>query len=415
MEHLQYNNEHDIQYEILNDDATADFDGQDTTESSNNSIIKDMNLPTYKYQPPSTTMYLSDISASSDHQQQCKRKRSAGSNSATKRFITNMSLICTVCTIILFSILALFYSEWGSTTTGLNSDYTIIEQSFNGGEQYSDQHTNMMHRQLEEDNNNNNNQNQDVNTVADGDYSSYRCDDIFTNTQSTAYSSNSYNDSSSSTTTTRCQYASTCDNGDGVLLPFVFCRTSVLSTFTWLILMSPILLLALTLLFRLLGSTAEEYFSPSLEMFSIKLGLPPRFAGVTLLALGNGAADVSATMNAIANDPENGYKMSLGALTGAAMFITTVVAGSVILANDGVACRGALVRDVTALGVSVVVVALNLEKGEITAGVSVCYATGLRVCVLNCNNILMLSSVSLTFDELFRHQASSSPSTSSLY
>jgi len=384
MEHLQYNNEHSNQYQISNNNAAADYDGQDTTESSNNSL-KDMNLPTYTYQPPSTTMYLSDISTPYDHQQQCKIKRSAGSNSATKRFITKMSLICTICTIILFSILALFYSEWGSsTTTYLNSDYTSIEQSFNGGEQYSNewnnefthQHNNMMHRQL--DNDNNNNQNQDVNTVADGDYSSYRCDDIFTNTQSTAYSSN--NNDSSSTTTKRCQYASTCDNGDGVLLPFVFCHTNVLSTVTWLILLSPILLLALTLLFRLLGSTAEEYFSPSLEMFSIKLGLPPRFAGVTLLALGNGAADVSATMNAIANDPENGYKMSLGALTGAAMFITTVVAGSVILANDGVACRGALVRDVTALGVSVVVVALNLEKGEITAGVSVCYATGLRVC-----------------------------------
>ena len=67
------------------------------------------------------------------------------------------------------------------------------------------------------------------------------------------------------------------------------------------------LLLLLTLLFRLLGSTAEEYFSPSLEMFSVKLGLPPRFAGVTLLALGNGAADVIATMNAIPSDPTNGY------------------------------------------------------------------------------------------------------------
>ena len=356
-------NKHSIQYQISDNDATADYDGQDTTESSNNSILKDMNLPTYIiHQPPSiTTMYLSDISTC-DHQQQCKRQQKTGSDSATKRFITNMSLICTICTIILFSILALFYSEWGSSTT------TDLENEFN------QQHNNMMHRHLEEDNNNNVNQNQDVNTVADGDYSSYRCDDIFTNTQSN-------NDSSSSSSTAKqCQYASTCDNGDGVLLPFVFCHTNVLSTVTWLILLSPILLLGLTLLFRLLGSTAEEYFSPSLEMFSMKLGLPPRFAGVTLLALGNGAADVSATMNAIANDPENGYKMSLGALTGAAMFITTVVAGSVILANDGVACRGALVRDVTALGVSVVVVALNLEKGEITAGVSVCYATGLRVC-----------------------------------
>ena len=88
------------------------------------------------------------------------------------------------------------------------------------------------------------------------------------------------------------------------------------------------------------------------------------------MALGNGAADVSATMNAIASDPVNGYKMSLGALTGAAMFITTVVAGSVILANGGIDCRGALVRDVAALGVTVVVVALNLEKGVVGKGVS---------------------------------------------
>lgn len=139
---------------------------------------------------------------------------------------------------------------------------------------------------------------------------------------------------------------------------------------TWMILLSPILLLLLTLLFRLLGSTADDFFSPALEMFSTQLGLPPRFAGVTLLALGNGASDVSATMNAIASDPEHGYKMSLGALTGGAMFVTTVVAGSVVLAGGGVVCRGALVRDVAVLGVTVMVVAWNLEKGEVGPGVS---------------------------------------------
>jgi Ca2+/Na+ antiporter len=62
-----------------------------------------------------------------------------------------------------------------------------------------------------------------------------------------------------------------------------------------------------------------------------QLGLPPRFAGVSLLALGNGAADVSATVSAITSDPQIGYKLALGALTGAAMLISggTFISGLV--------------------------------------------------------------------------------------
>eukprot|EP01082_Thalassiosira_pseudonana_P012610 g11504.t1 g11504 contig5:1026639-1028032(-) len=78
------------------------------------------------------------------------------------------------------------------------------------------------------------------------------------------------------------------------------------------------------------------------------------------------------------SDPENGYLMSLGALTGAAMFITTVVVGAVVVANGGVVCRGALVRDVMALGVTVVVVALNLEKGEVGPGTEKTHEIELR-------------------------------------
>ena len=113
----------------------------------------------------------------------------------------------------------------------------------------------------------------------------------------------------------------------------------------------------------MLGSTAEDFFSPSLEMFSVRMGLPPRFAGVTLLALGNGAADVSATVSAIVQNPERGYEMSLGALTGAGMFVGTVVAGMVIVKSEGVKCRGALVRDIIMLMVTVTVVFLFFEEG----------------------------------------------------
>jgi len=180
------------------------------------------------------------------------------------------------------------------------------------------------------------------------DYSSYSCSDILATTQ----------DGSAA----RCAFARTCNGGDGVFAPVVFCSAHGKG---WLAAMAPFLLLWLVLLFRLLGSTAEDYFSPSLEMFSLRLGLPPRFAGVSLLALGNGAADVSATINAITADPTNGYKLSLGALTGAGMFIGTVVAGLVIVTAGGVPCRGALVRDLVFFVLAIALVWTELSTGYI--------------------------------------------------
>jgi len=118
----------------------------------------------------------------------------------------------------------------------------------------------------------------------------------------------------------RCSYSSTCDDSEGIYSPcayFTYCAFGGNSWFGIMLLFPP-LLLYLALQFSVLGSTAEDFFSPSLEMFSTTLHLPPRFAGVTLLALGNGAPDVSSTISAI-NSTADGYKLSLGALTGAGM------------------------------------------------------------------------------------------------
>ncbi|KAL3765010.1 hypothetical protein ACHAWO_001972 [Cyclotella atomus] len=57
--------------------------------------------------------------------------------------------------------------------------------------------------------------------------------------------------------------------------------------------------------------------------------------------------------------------MSLGVLTGAAMFITTCIVGAVVVVNDGVKCRGAAVRDVMALAITLLVVGFNLGSGEV--------------------------------------------------
>ena len=162
------------------------------------------------------------------------------------------------------------------------------------------------------------------------DFSEYSCDNLYEHAMNH---------------TTACAYAKTCNDGDGIFAPIVFCSQTYSTRFLSVCLGIPLTLL-LIILFRVLGSTAEEFFSPGLEMMSLELGLPERFAGVTLLALGNGAPDVASTVSAILNDRKLGYKMALGELTGAAMVASTVIVGAVTFVADGVVCRGALVRDV---------------------------------------------------------------------
>jgi solute carrier family 24 (sodium/potassium/calcium exchanger), member 6 len=242
-------------------------------------------------------------------------------------FPTKSALVLSAVTLAGLLLLSAMYSEpaSSSSTTTEHNDY------------YSYSSAQQTHRALEGDDTNNT------------DYSSHSCNYIYEVTPDAGEA--------------QCNFARTCNQGAGVWAPSVFCSDRFSRMFLCIIL-SPFMLLWLVLLFRLLGSTAEDYFSPALEMFSVKLGLPPRFAGVTLLALGNGAADVSATISSITSDPVAGYKMSLGALTGAAMVISGVISAAVILAADGVPCRGALVRDVAALVVTVVTVWSQLATGK---------------------------------------------------
>ncbi|KAH7423515.1 hypothetical protein KP509_12G058900 [Ceratopteris richardii] len=88
----------------------------------------------------------------------------------------------------------------------------------------------------------------------------------------------------------------------------------------------------LALLFYVLGTTASDYFSCTLEKLSDVLGLSPTVAGVTLLAVGNGAPDVFASVVAFASSDSTG-SIGFGSVLGSTLFITTVVSGIVALVS----------------------------------------------------------------------------------
>lgn len=250
------------------------------------------------------------------------------------RFNNKLAFVLTTTTLVMLVVLSIMY---GDNKTN-NSSSSIDALSSNRGH---------VPRWLEDAKDDDSNGDDDDDT----DYSSFSCRYLF--------------DQVPDAGAKQCLFAQTCNAGEGIWAPWVFC-SSYMGVYAAFAVLSPIVLLWMVTLFRLLGSTAEDFFSCSLEMFAVKLGLPPRFAGVTLLALGNGAADVSATISAITSDEENGYELSLGALTGAAMFVGAVVSGVVILVADGVPCRGALIRDVTALVVTVGIIWSYLSAGVIT-------------------------------------------------
>jgi len=122
-----------------------------------------------------------------------------------------------------------------------------------------------------------------------------------------------------------------------------------------------------------MSRAADEFFSSILSQISQDMGLPPRLGGVTLLALGNGAPDLSSSIAAVRS---GNYPLALGSLTGGIMFVGCIVAGRIITTSGGVRSRGAQIRDVLA---QLVAVAAVTGVGELGACPRIHLITGLCV------------------------------------
>lgn len=91
----------------------------------------------------------------------------------------------------------------------------------------------------------------------------------------------------------------------------------------------PALFAMVVLAFYILAQAAQHHFSPVVARMAEMLHLSPSTGGVTLLALGNGAPDVFASIAAVwGGNP----RIGLGAIVSAGLFVTAFVVGFVALA-----------------------------------------------------------------------------------
>lgn len=78
-----------------------------------------------------------------------------------------------------------------------------------------------------------------------------------------------------------------------------------------------------------MSSTAENYLSPALAKLSKVFKLSETVAGVTLLALGNGAPDVITAIVAGGSD-DGGISLVIGSIFGGGLFVTTATFAAVV-------------------------------------------------------------------------------------
>ncbi|XP_021341574.1 sodium/potassium/calcium exchanger 6, mitochondrial-like isoform X2 [Mizuhopecten yessoensis] len=107
-----------------------------------------------------------------------------------------------------------------------------------------------------------------------------------------------------------------------------------------------ILFLWWVFLFTGLAVTADDFFCPALSVISETMHLSHNVAGVTFLAFGNGAPDIFSAIAAIGNAKNGDAGLAIGALFGAGVFVTTVVAGSIAVICPFQAMQRPFLRDV---------------------------------------------------------------------
>lgn len=103
------------------------------------------------------------------------------------------------------------------------------------------------------------------------------------------------------------------------LIYFNYC---IIGGQTWLTYV--IIILIVVLSFYLLSSTGNDYLAPALGILSEKLDLSQNLAGLTLLALGNQAPDITVAL-VTSESADNGIESSLASLLGGGMMVIGLV------------------------------------------------------------------------------------------
>eukprot|EP01084_Bolivina_argentea_P284574 487767_1 len=125
--------------------------------------------------------------------------------------------------------------------------------------------------------------------------------------------------------------------------------------------------------FMILGNIADDYFAIIMADAADTLHVSHNIAGVTFLALGNGAPDISSSVAAIQQGGEQ-TKLGIGALLGAAVFdpiLVSAVIATYAVSKPPTVARRPFVRDCIFLFLAATFVLVITINGTVTIGAAI--------------------------------------------
>ena len=157
------------------------------------------------------------------------------------------------------------------------------------------------------------------------------------------------------------------------------------------------------ILMSLLAHTASNYFSPTLGSICDKMNLAYDIAGVTFLALGNGAPDFFSLIASFSGDVD--VLVAVGALLGGGFFISTVVVGLVATFCPCEVSKSVFLRDICFLVLAVLVVTVTAIVRQVNLTMAVGFV------IFYCVYVAAVTSSSLMKSVRKRQQGSRRRST----
>lgn len=141
------------------------------------------------------------------------------------------------------------------------------------------------------------------------------------------------------------------------------------------------IILFLILCFTLVGTIASDFLCPNLYTISKILRLSDRLAGLTFLALGNGAPDVLGTYKAMSMNTES---LAVSELVGAAFFATTIVVGLIAVIHPFEVKRDSFIIDFGFFLLAAMVVFVAIVRSTLSIW------TSLSLCLIYLSYVLVL-------------------------